>query len=49
MIQQSKPVCPKCGNNDRVCKAGKGWSGLHKIQLYKCLNCGKVIYGKRER
>lgn len=39
--KQDKLLCPKC--NIPMAKAGKGWSGLHKVQRYRCSGCGKAI------
>jgi DNA-directed RNA polymerase subunit RPC12/RpoP len=33
-------VCPNCGYA-RMTKAGGGWSGAHKKQLYRCKRCGR--------
>ncbi len=31
--------CPKCFSG-RLIKRGQVWSGLHKVQCYKCQDCG---------
>lgn len=38
MTEQERPVC--CGRT--MAKAGKGFSGLKKLQRYKCSQCGRV-------
>ncbi|GKX57078.1 transposase [Leminorella grimontii] len=37
------PECKYCGKNDRVCKHGRGKSGL---QRYRCENCQRTFQSK---
>lgn len=32
------PICPDCGGP--MHRAGRPWSGRHKVQRYKCPKCG---------
>ncbi len=49
----TRPQCPEvlsdgtiCGRP--MCKAGMGWSGRTKRQLFLCQSCGRRIMEKRK-
>ncbi len=44
--QPVNPVCPECGH--RTVKAGFGWSGRTKRQMYLCQKCGRRTMKKEE-
>ena len=43
-MTQQRPIC--CGKP--MMKAGSGWSGKRRVQVYRCNVCGRRILNSKE-